>query len=241
MKYIWLLVLSVFSVSTFASSIPDFPFVTVTGESVRKVEPDNAKLSFYIITFDKEAVNAKLTLDKTSKEVVKLLKANDVQEKDIISSELNKRVKRARDKSYNELGILGYDFIQRFEVTLHNLKRYSELTNALLATNNVENIASQFDFSKRDLVEVELIKEAAAKAKQKAKHMASGLGVRLGSVFAFNDSGSYASFFAKFGLSTDRSGYLAKAMRSEAENSNAFIPQYIEVSKSINVVYKIQN
>lgn len=91
------------------------------------------------------------------------------------------------------------------------------------------------------MIEVELIKEAAAKAKQKAKHMASGLGVRLGSVFAFNDSGSYASFFATFGLSTDRSGYLAKAMRSEAENSKAFIPQYIEVSKSINVVYKIQN
>lgn len=54
MKYIWLLILSVFSVSTFASSIPDFPFVTVTGESVRKVEPDNAKLSFYVITFDKK-------------------------------------------------------------------------------------------------------------------------------------------------------------------------------------------
>jgi uncharacterized protein YggE len=83
------------------------------------------------------------------------------------------------------------------------------------------------------------MKEAAEKAKQKAEHMATGLGVKITSVFAFNDTGSFSSFFATFGLENE-SRALAM-MRSKGNAANIFVPQFIEVSKSINVIYKIAN
>lgn len=66
------------------------------------------------------------------------------------------------------------------------MKIYSKLTNELMDSNNVEDIESYFDFSKKDEIEVELIKEASKKAKQKAKNMALGLGVKINSVFALD-------------------------------------------------------
>ena len=194
MKLLGMVFLFIFSVFTYASSIPDFPFITVTGKSIRKVEPDKVSLRFYVITYDKEASIAKSLLNKTTLEILKILKSNGILVKNITSFEINKRAKRVRDKDYNDLAISGYEFTQRFEINIHDLKSYSELTNALLDSSNVENIESHFYFSKKDKIEVELIKEAAEKAKQKAEHIATGLGVKIDSVFAFNDTGSFSFF-----------------------------------------------
>lgn len=239
MKALSALFLIVFSVGSYASTIPDFPFVTVTGQSSRQVEPDSALLTFNIVTYNEDAQKAKSLLNKTAFDIVKEIKLHGVIEKNITSFEVNKRAKRARGKSYNDLNILGYEFTQRFELKTDTIENYSELTNALLNMNQIENIETRFEYSKSAEVEVELIQEAAKKAKQKAEHMAAGLGVKIDSVFAFNDSGSFSSFFATFGLNTSSGRF--EAMRSRVGNSSIFVPQFIELSKSINVVYKIQN
>lgn len=239
MKVFITILLITLSLGSYGSNLPDFPFVTVTGESVRKVTPDKVILGFNVTTFDKEASNAKNALNETSNKVVAVLTNHEVPSKNITSFEVNKRAKRARDKNYNDLAILGYELTQRFEVAIDNLEQYSEITNKLLDINYVENIESRFESTKRKQIEIELIKDAAEKAKFKAEQMSAGLGVELGSVFAFNDSGSFPSFFATFGLKDDSRAYAM--MRSESLSSNIFIPQFIEIRKSINVIYKLKN
>lgn len=233
------LLLTFLPFESIASNLPDFPFVTVTGESVRKITPDEVTLGFYVNTFDKEAVIAKQSLNDSSKKVVSVLTMHNISIKHITSFEINKRAKRARDKDYNDLAILGYEFSQRFEVIINNLNQYSKITNELLDINHVENIESRFDSTKREKLEIELIKEAAQKAKAKAEQMSIGLGVSLGSVFAFNDTGSFSSFFATFGIKNEASAYAM--MRSPGQSPNIFVPQYIEIKKSINVIYKLNN
>lgn len=240
MKVLSLFFTLIFSFSSFASPLPDFPFVTVTGSSNIKVAPNTANLTFNIVIYDKNSDSGKLTLDNTSLEVINLFNKFDVDKSNITSSEISKRAKRNRDNNYQELEVIGYEFTQHFEVTLDNLKNFSEISASLLMINHIENLNSHFDINNRDAVEIELIKEAAQKAKLKATQMAAGLGVTIDSVFAFNDTGSFPSFFATFGLNEQayRTMRARQVLRGN-QQSALMVPQFIEVSKTVNVVYKI--
>jgi uncharacterized protein YggE len=239
MKILGYILLFAFSFNALASSIPDFPFVTVTGESTRKVVPDNAVINFEVVTFSKESSIANDDLNKTIQNIFTILKKSNVGTDNITSYETRKETKRAREKNgYNNLDILGYELSQTFEIKLDNLEYYSAITAELTQTNNIKSIASHFDTTKRETIEIELITEAGEKAKLKANHIALGLGVKIDSVFAINDSGSYKMFFATFGLDSDRG--ITFNMPNASITSSMFIPKYIEISKSINVVYKLE-
>jgi uncharacterized protein YggE len=169
-----------------------------------------------------------------------VLKANGVSDEQVTAYELEKSEKRKRDDNYNELEILGYDLNRRFEVRLSSLKQYPALLAQLYAAEYVHNLNSVFDTSERDAVETALISAAAAQARKKAEQMAEGLGVKIHSVFAFNDSGSFSSFFATFGV-TD-STLVNNAEMSASRTGSAqqvLVPQFIEISKTVNVIYKI--
>ena len=236
--YIFLLALSSYA---YSSSIPDFPFVTVTGESTRKVAPDNAVINLEVVTFAKNSLIANEDLNKAVQKILTILKQRNVSTNAITSYEIRKEIKRARGKDgYNSLDILGYEVSQTFEIKLDNLEHYSTIASELIKTNNVRSIASDFDTKNRETIEVELITEAGEKAKLKAKQMALGLGVKIGSVFAINDSGSFDSFFATFGLNGEYGISYSKSYAS-ADAGSRFVPKHIEISKSINVVYKLEN
>ena len=228
-----------FSTLTLASTIPDFPFVTVTGESIRHVTPDKVTITFNVSTFNKDAKEAKLILVNTSSEVVKLLKSNGVKEKSIQSFAIDKTVKRKRDENYNYLGVLGYDFFQGFEINLDDLESYPAIADALLEMNNVSQLNADFDYSKREELEVTLIKEAGLQAKQKAIHMAQGLGVEIDSVFAFNEEKSYQDLITVFGL-TGETRFGETRRRVVPPSQVIFIPKFIQIFKSIHVVYKLK-
>ncbi|NVK25487.1 MAG: SIMPL domain-containing protein [Gammaproteobacteria bacterium] len=241
MKAFGIVLLALLSLPVFSSPIPDFPFVTVTGESTRKVTPDQAKIQLQVLVFDKQAATAHNLLNETVDKVLNVLEQHQVATHHIVSFEIDKRTKRARNsKSYEDLEILGYEFSQRFEITLNILTYYSDITAGLNRINNVVNISSQFDVSNRDDITIELIAEAGHKAKTKAKQLAAGLGVKIDSVFAINDSGSYQSFFATFGLNT-QSYEFSRAEGMAFQVQSMFIPEFIEISKSVNVVYKLED
>ncbi len=239
MKYVLAFALLLGSFCSLASPLPEFPFVAVTGQSSKQVTPDSATLTFSITTFHQTAEVANAQLLKASHEVLALLKTNGVSVEHITSYELEKSEKRRRDDQYNELDILGYDLSRRFEVRLPTLKPYPALMTQLYASEYVHNLSTTFDTSERDNIETTLIGAAAAQAKKKAEQMAEGLGVKIHSVFAFNDSGSFNSFFATFGVSEAGSGQSAAMMRDSAVQQQVLVPQFIEISKTVNVIYKI--
>ncbi|MBA6252148.1 MULTISPECIES: SIMPL domain-containing protein [unclassified Colwellia] len=91
MKLTVIIFIFIFSGFNNASTMPDFPFVTVTDKSVIKVEPDITTLEFYVVTFNKQATLAKSLLNKTSNDVVIILKSNGILETEIKSFEINKQ------------------------------------------------------------------------------------------------------------------------------------------------------
>lgn len=234
-----LLLLTVSSNSSQASSLPDFPFVTVEESASRNVRPDEALVSFEIVAFAQRAEPANATMVATMNAVVALTEQLGIAPEAITAYEVDKRAKRQRDDDYNELDILGYEFSRSVSIKLSDLDRYVQLMEKLLTMDHVEGIGTEFSSAKRSEVEAELIAEAANKAREKAAIMAKGLNVELGSVFAFNDSGSFSSFFATFGLSNGY-GSMAGISVTGSRGNSIFIPKFIEIQKTINVIYKLQ-
>jgi uncharacterized protein YggE len=180
-------------------------------------------------------------MNKTTSNVIELLLNLGIPKSAITSYEIDKHTKRKRDEDYNQLNILGYELSRQVEVDLTNLEIYPKLIAELIKLDFVSGFSAQFDTSKRDQVSTELISIAASNAKRKAEIMANGLGVKLDSVFAFNDSGSFDSFFATFGLN-EKFGVESFAMAAERSRAAdlIFIPKFIEVKKQVNVIYKLQ-
>ncbi|MCG7536596.1 SIMPL domain-containing protein [Pseudoalteromonas sp. OOF1S-7] len=219
-----------------SSPIPDFPFVTVTGDSSRKVTPDTAVVGIEVVTYSESADTAFEKLNNTAATLLSILEKYKVSTDNITSHQLVKDTKRARENNgYSKLDILGYEFTQVFEIRLDKLGHYSEIADEISKMDNVRGLKSEFDVSNREEIEIELIGLAGKNAKLKAKKMALGLDVKLGSVFAINDTGSYKSFFATFGLDNDR----AIAFGMPPIDSSFFVPKHIEISKTINVLYKL--
>lgn len=138
-----------FSLSSPASPLPDFPFVAVTGSASQQVAPDQARLTFSLSTFDQNSEVAQARLNNTANAVLALLKKHGVAQAQITAFELDKSEKRRRDEHYNQLDVLGYDLSRRFSVRLDDLSVYPALMAQLYALNGVHNLSTEFDISTR--------------------------------------------------------------------------------------------
>ncbi len=230
------------SVASAASSLPDFPFVTVQGKASKQLPPDRADVSFTIETFDEKAETADRILADTTVAVLKVLSTLNIPDSAITAYEISKYTKRERGDNYQDLAILGYEMSRNFTVELDNIDNYAPLFEALMKMQNVADVGSNFSVSNADEITLSLISAAAVNAKAKAQTMAAGLDVKLGKVFAFNDSGSFDNFFASFGV---EQRYHVEAFSMEVSGSRqrsttVFIPQSIELSKTVNVIYQIK-
>ena len=244
----WTRRIAIFCVTTFisaaslASSLPVFPFVTVQGTASKELPPDRADLSFTIETFDEKAETADRILADTTVAVLNVLSTLNIPDSAITAYEISKYTKRERGNNYQDLAILGYEMSRNFTVELDNIDNYAPLFEALMKMQNVADVDSNFSVSNADEITLSLISAAAENAKAKAQTMAAGLDVKLGKVFAFNDSGSFDNFFASFGVEQRyRAGALEmRVSGSRQRSTTVFIPQTIELSKTVNVIYRIE-
>lgn len=242
-KFKWLAVplMAMYCMTANASNLPDFPFVLVTGEAKMKVSPDMATITFQLKSSNEDAEKALFSVGKSGRDIVTLLTKLKVKKSDIKSYALRKQVLRNRGKMYGQGEITGYDVTQDFEVTLRDIEQYSFVMDSLIVMKQVNNVNIQFDVSNRQALTQSLVKNAGSDAKQKAVGLALALGSKLGNVFAATQDQGFNAFFARFGLDNPNSGNLQMMKFSErAGNYNMFVPETIELNKTIHVVYKLK-
>ena len=233
--------ITLYSPTLKASNLPDFPFVLATGEAKVNVAPNMAHISLNLMAFNSDPEAALMTVGLRGREVVQLLNERQVLNADIKSFALNKQIKRERTNGYGQGKISGYEVNQRFEVTLKNIDHYSLVMDKLIAMKNVNNVNISFDVTNRQALIRSLVKSAGQDAKQKAQDLAAGLDVQLGSVFAATQDNSFNEFFARFGMRQENMGHVeSMRMSDRAGNYNMFVPETIELRKTINVVYKLK-
>ena len=232
-----IVVLLFVSVQASPANLPDFPFVVATGKAQQEIKPDIATISIKVLAFGEDSDKALEQASIASKNILNSLNEHGIRASDIEASDIRKNTKRERKSDYTLLNILGYEITRTLKVTLNNLDNYSELMEQLVSIDNVSSISSEFDTSKREIVESNLLSEAGIDAKEKAGQMARSLGTSVKSVYAISQSSNFGSFFATFGSIS----YDAMLSQSSGRHSlTMFVPETIEINQAINVVFRIK-
>lgn len=222
-----------------ASSLPDFPFINVTGEAKLEVAPDKAQLQFVIRHSADTADKATATIYTQGRDLLAFLAAKGITEADIEASQIDKT---PLYKDYNDRTIIGYEASQPITVTVNSLDIFPEVVNYLFTSDNVFSIRSSFDSSKRDSYEQELTVKAGQDATSRANNLAKALNVRIDSVYAISEDGGWNMLANNSGFIESGMVYAAMARSDKATDisGNLILPKHINLQKSVKVVYKLK-
>ena len=168
--------------SAFAQQSSDRSIVNVTGEGIVKVEPDEVLIKSRIEHEGPSAASVKKKNDEVVDKVIKYLKSQNIDEKDIKTDyvNLNKRY------DYNEK-TYSYVANQAISIELHDIKAYEKIMKGLLENglNRIDGI--QFKSSEMEKYEREARKKAVLDAKTKAHQLAEPLGQEIGKAFSISE------------------------------------------------------
>lgn len=219
---------------------PEFPFVHVQGEAKVDVAPDKATIRVSLTTFHTESEVGLEALQVQLTTAIEVLSKAGVPEDQVTGFDLQKMVVRSRDDDYNELEILGYQFSRDFEVELTDLEKFTPLVAELMAIDNVSAVNADFDVENRGRIESNLVRQAGEDARRRAGEMAKGMDVSIESVFAISEK-PIASVGRAFRLTSD--SYTVMGERPSKKGlftSTIFVPEAIELRKSVNVLFKLK-
>lgn len=161
--------------------------ITVSGSGKAYATPNVAKYSLSIVTGPQTTAEAALAmLSQRSEGVVKAVKSEGVEEKDITTPNLS--VNPIYDFPNGRQTLRGFEASQSLEVTIRDLKKIGVILSK--ATGEGVNSAGGLRFEVDDIEKVRTEAQAKAieDAREKAEQLARALGVGLGRVKTFNTS-----------------------------------------------------
>ena len=156
--------------------------VNVTGEGTVKIEPDEVLIKSRIEHEGTSAAEVKKQNDEVVNKVIKYLKSQNIDEKNIQTDymNLNKRY------DYNEK-TYSYVANQAISISLDNIKDYEKIMKGLLENglNRIDGI--QFMSSEMEKYEREARKKAVLDAQNKARQLSEPLGQEIGKAISISE------------------------------------------------------
>ncbi len=236
-RFIFLSIFVIFTHATTASSLPDFPFINVTGEAKINVAPDTVTISFDLIAFEEDSEKALQAILIKGKKILGLCKESKIEASNITTLQLRKRTVRNRTTDRVNTGIKGYEVSQSYQIKIDDLSKYSVFVDKLVALNNTSSIHAGFGATNKNEILANLVLTASADAQRRADNLAKGMGVKIQSVFAVSEDKDFNSFSAEFGLGDNR---IYASMEMSDISSNMFVPKTILFTKNVSAIYKIK-
>lgn len=172
---------------TFASKIQKNENITVTGSASKIVKSDSAKLGFSLNTRAKNQKEGYLRIKSQENKIRDYLVSKGIDKKDINFKTITGYYNYKTDsRGFNTNEINYYSAEQYVEVNSDDVLKIKELASDIgsLSDGIIDINPSQPEFFYSDLasIKVELLKEAALDAKQRANSMLSATGARVGRV-----------------------------------------------------------
>jgi hypothetical protein len=106
------------------------PVITVNGEAVVKVQPDQIIITFGIETWDTEIMFAKQKNNDIMKKALSVIKNSGIQDKDIQTDYLS--IEPRYDSNYDKKNFIGYFVRNTFVVTLSDANKVEDLVTNVL-------------------------------------------------------------------------------------------------------------
>ncbi len=205
--------------------------VSVTGEGIVKVQPDEVVIKSRIEHEGQSPAGVKAENDKVVDAIIKYLKAQGIAEKDIETDymNLNKRY------IYNNDGqerTEKYVANQAISITLHDIKSYEKIMKGLLENglNRIDGI--QFRSSQMVKYEKEARKKAVLNAKEMAEQLAAPLGQEVGKAVSISEV-EYNNVQPMYRMD-------AVEMSKAADEQQTIAPGELEVKIRVNISFELK-
>ncbi len=187
------------------SSIDSRNTITVSGSGEAVAIPDIATFSFSVTKESKTSAEAQKLATDISNKILEAVKKNGVAERDIKTTNYSLYPK------YDYLQVVcpaiypstcpsgkevlrGYEISQSFDVKIRDVEKVGQIVEDATGAGATNINGPTFGIDKEDEIIAKARNEAINFAKNKAKLIADGLGVRLIRVVAFNENeNSYAT------------------------------------------------
>ena len=184
---------------TDTSSIDSRNTITVSGSGEAVAVPDIATFSFSIIKEAKTSAEAQKMVTDISNKILDAVRKNGVEEKDIKTTNYSLYPKYdypqvvcpaiypSNCPSGKEV-LRGYEVSQSFDIKIRDIAKVGQIVGDATGAGATNINGPTFGLDKEDDVIAKARNEAIAKAQDKAKSIADGLGVRLVRIVAFSEN-----------------------------------------------------
>ncbi len=218
--------------------------ISVSGEGKVTARPDIATFTASVLTQAKKVKDAQDENSGRSNAVTDFLKKNGVDKKDIktVGYSISPQY-----QYYNEPRclsfpcppqkppeIVSYQVHHTIQVKVRDLDKTDDLLDGVVASGANEVGSIYFDIDNKDALAAETRKKAIDDAKEKARVLAKDLGVRLGKIVSFSESGGPYPIFART-LEANKGGFggdVATAPQVE--------PGDQEITSTVTVTYEFR-
>ena len=225
-----------------ASSIPDYPFVHVTGSNFRVEMPDIATLDFQVVAADADPAAARAVIDARMAEVRELLQKLGIEEDDMQVREVRQAVRKER----NADGAPVYELSCDVHIRLRNTANWPALGGGLLGKPNLDSFAADFDLSTMEQVNDEMVAAAIADARRRAEVMAAAGGRRLGPMTAATPD-ALKKLGTTLGLERDefkierRARAPSNQRAADIDRETFVMVQLLKLRQSVDIVFRLEN
>lgn len=192
--------------------------IVLSGYGEVSAVPDIASIYFTIRKEAKTVKEAQNAVAEVEQNALTFLKDNNIADKDIKTSNASfyPKYEYKYDAGVvypcNEYGcptrpgkniITGYEVSESITVKIRNTDDAGKIMEGLGAFGVGELSGPSFEIDDEEALKAEARKKAIGDAKEKAQVLAEDLGVRLGKVVNFSESGNYPIYYAKGGMIMD--------------------------------------
>lgn len=220
--------------------------ITVSGEGEAFAIPDIATFNFSVTEIGDTVAEAQEKLDQKMNKALSAVRESGVEEKDIKTTNYNVYPKYEWEQQYciAMVGVVcppgrnvlkGYEVSQTITIKVRDTEKAPDLVTKIGASG-VSNISGlEFTVDDRDEFIAQARNEAIEKAREQAKNLSKQLGVKLGKMLYFNESGNYMPmpYYGEMGMGGDmvRSAVPAKAELPQGET---------RIVSQINITYEVK-
>lgn len=246
---VFLLVQTLFSLKEFSNlnnDVYEGNTISVEGEATVSAVPDIAKVSFSVSKEEKTQAEAQSAIGDISDAAIKYLKDQGVDEKDIKTT--NHSVYPKYDyirQVCPDLGpcepgkqeLRGYQASQSMTVTIRDMENVGTILGGLgeIGVTNING--PSLEIEDQDALKEKARSEAIKEAKGKAKVLAGDLGVRLGRVVNFYESGNGGY---PYPVMYDKAMMGMETVSSDSSYAPEIPTGENEITVHVTVIYKIK-
>lgn len=220
------------STAAMAADIP-FPHLETTGRGEIVVKPDMAVFSVNVVETKKNAVDAKLAVDKAVTKFIERLQAAGVAKKDINSANisLSAQYRYPKDKKPE---LLGFEANRNVEVTVHKLTMLNTYLDDALGDgiNQINDI--DFKVADTEKYQRQARQKAIENAKQVAASLAQGFGNKIDGVWQID----YNTDNLPMPYRRTSAPMMYSNMSQDSINQS-YTDNNIVIKDSVNVIFKL--